>query len=43
VLRFIVQRKEQGRSSYTINSEVAHLSHLFTWVGKPRASGSSSG
>ena len=34
VSRFIVQRKEQGRSPYTINSEVAHLSHLFTWAGK---------
>lgn len=36
VSRFIVQRKEQGRSPYTINSEVAHLSHLFTWAGKLR-------
>lgn len=34
VSRFVVQRKEQGRSPYTINSEVAHLSHLFTWAGK---------
>lgn len=34
VSRFIVHRKEQGRSPYTINSEVAHLSHLFTWAGK---------
>jgi integrase len=34
VSRFIVQRKGQGRSPYTINSEVAHLSHLFTWAGK---------
>jgi len=34
VSRFLVQRKEQGRSPYTINAEVAHLSHLFTWAGK---------
>ena len=34
VSRFIVHRKEQGRSPYTINGEVAHLSHLFTWAGK---------
>ena len=34
VSRFIVQRKEQGRSVNTINCEVAHLSHLFTWALK---------
>jgi integrase len=36
VSRFIVQRKEHGRSPYTINAEVAHLSHLFTWARKLR-------
>src|SRR5215207_11680588 len=40
VSRFIVHRKEQGRSPYTINAEVAHLSPLFspgreTWAGRP--------
>lgn len=34
VSKFIVYRKEQGWSPYTVNSEVAHLSHLFTWAGK---------
>jgi site-specific recombinase XerD len=34
VSKFIVQRKEQSKSPYTINSELAHLSHMFTWAGK---------
>lgn len=34
VSRFIVHRKELGRSPYTVNSDMAHLSHLFTWAGR---------
>ena len=31
---FIVDRKEQGKAAATINGEVAHLSHMFTWANK---------
>jgi len=31
---FILHRKEQGKAAATINGEVAHLSHLFTWANK---------
>ncbi|HEV8713298.1 MAG TPA: site-specific integrase [Candidatus Binatia bacterium] len=31
---FIMSRKEQGKSAATINAEVGHLSHMFTWANK---------
>jgi integrase len=31
---FILHRKDQGKAAATINVEVAHLSHLFTWACK---------
>jgi integrase len=34
VLALIMHRKEQGKSAATINGEVAHLSHMFTWANK---------
>ncbi len=32
--RFIQYRKEQGKSPYTVNGEVAHVTHMFTWAYK---------
>jgi integrase len=34
VTKFIVHRKDQGKSPYTINGDLAHLSHMFTWACK---------
>jgi integrase len=31
---FILSRKDRGKSAATINVEVGHLSHMFTWANK---------
>lgn len=34
VHQFMQERREQGKSAATINAEIAHLAHLFTWANK---------
>src|SRR5262249_41352540 len=33
---FILHRKEQGKAGATINAEINHLAHMFTWANKLR-------